>query len=75
MYSKCSTGLTKAIVRLWMKSKATILALAVFKNILGSAPYQEVLLTPSGHDFYSVSRDDKGRLTMRVAEEAPAYGA
>ena len=31
------------------------LSLAVFKNILGSAPYQEVLLTPSGHDFCSVS--------------------
>ena len=51
------------------------LTLAVFKNILGSAAYQEVLLTPSGHDFYSVSRDDEGRLTMRVSEEEGAYGA
>jgi serine/threonine protein kinase len=51
------------------------LSLAVFKNILGSAPYQEVLLTPTGHDFYSVSRDEKGRLTMRFSEEALSYGA
>ena len=51
------------------------LTLAVFKNILGSAAYQEVLLTPSGHDFYSVSRDGEGRLTMRVAEEEGPYGA
>lgn len=55
--------------------QGSYLDLAVFKNILGSAPYQEVLLTPTGHDFYSVSRDSDGRLTMRVSEESPSYGA
>lgn len=44
------------------------LTLAVFKNILGSAPYQEVLLTPSGHEFYSVSRHPGGHLVMRHSE-------
>lgn len=50
------------------------LSLAVFKNILGSAPYQEVLLTPSGHEFYSVTRYPEGQLAMRLSEEPPPYG-
>jgi serine/threonine protein kinase len=40
------------------------LSLAVFKNILGSAPYQEVLLTVTGHEFYRVERHPDGRLQM-----------
>lgn len=40
------------------------LSLAVFKNVLGSAPYQEVLLTTTGHDFYRVVRHEDGRLEM-----------
>lgn len=40
------------------------LSLAVFKNLLGSAPYQEVLLSTSGHDFYRVARQADGRLEM-----------
>jgi serine/threonine protein kinase len=40
------------------------LSLAVFKNVLGSAPYQEVLLTTTGHDFYRVERKQDGRLEM-----------
>ncbi|MBX9660413.1 MAG: hypothetical protein K2X00_17785 [Nitrospiraceae bacterium] len=40
------------------------LSLAVFKNVLGSAPYQEVLLTTTGHDFYRISRMEDGRLEM-----------
>jgi serine/threonine protein kinase len=40
------------------------LSLAVFKNVLGSAPYQEVLLTTTGHDFYRVERFADGRLAM-----------
>ncbi len=44
------------------------LSLAVFKNQLGSAPYQEVLLT-SGHDFYRVARQADGRLEMTRARE------
>ncbi|MCP5524508.1 MAG: protein kinase [Verrucomicrobiales bacterium] len=50
------------------------LSLAVFKNILGSAPYQEVLLTPTGHDFYSVTRYPEGHLEMRLSEESANYG-
>jgi serine/threonine protein kinase len=46
------------------------LSLAVFKNILGSAPYQEVLLTPTGHEFYSVTRYPEGHLAMAVREES-----
>jgi hypothetical protein len=40
------------------------LALAVFKNVLGSAAYSEVLLTETGRDFYRIRRSDDGRLTM-----------
>ncbi len=50
------------------------LTLAVFKNILGSAPYQEVLLTPTGHEFYSVTRYPGGQLAMRLSEESTPYG-
>jgi len=47
------------------------LSLAVFKNTLGSAPYQEVLLTTTGHDFFRIQRHDDGRLEMtRLAREA-----
>lgn len=45
------------------------LSLAVFKNLLGSAPYQEVLLSTSGHDFYRVARQADGRLEMTRAQE------
>jgi len=45
------------------------LSLAVFKNQLGSAPYQEVLLSTSGHDFYRVARHVDGRLEMTRARE------
>ncbi|HOA62129.1 MAG: protein kinase [Verrucomicrobia bacterium] len=51
------------------------LSLTVFKNILGSAPYQEVLLTPTGHEFYSVTRYPEGHLAMRLSEEPTTYGA
>jgi len=44
------------------------LSLAVFKNLLGSAPYQEVLLSTSGHDFYRVARQPDGRLEMTRAQ-------
>jgi hypothetical protein len=50
------------------------LTLTVFKNILGSAPYQEVLLTPTGHEFYSVTRFPGGQLAMRLSEESTPYG-
>lgn len=40
------------------------LSLTVFKNVLGSATYSEVLLSETGRDFYRVRRSDDGRLTM-----------
>ncbi len=43
------------------------LSLAVFKNVLGSAPYQDVLLTTTGHDFFRVARHPDGRLDLSRA--------
>lgn len=40
------------------------LALAIFKNVLSSVPYQEILLTVSGHDFYRIRREADGRLRL-----------
>jgi len=40
------------------------LSLAVFKNLLGSAPYQEVLLTTTGYEFYRIKRHPDERLEM-----------
>ncbi|MEP3480584.1 MAG: protein kinase [Fuerstiella sp.] len=40
------------------------LSLAIFKNLLSSAPYQEVLLTTTGHDFFRVEREESGRLNL-----------
>lgn len=46
-------------------------ALTVFKNVLSSAPYQEVLMTPTGHDFYRIERTPEGVLKFRkLGEEA-----
>jgi hypothetical protein len=38
--------------------------LTVFKNLLGSAPYQEVLLTETGHEFFRINRDETGALSL-----------
>lgn len=46
------------------------LSLAVFKNVLGSAPYREVLLTTTGHDFYRIERHPDGRLEMSQLTDA-----
>jgi hypothetical protein len=43
--------------------------LAVFKNLLASAPYQEVLLTETGQDFYRISRDSGGNLLLTKIQE------
>ena len=42
------------------------LTLAVFKNVLSSAPYQEVLITRTGYDFYRIERDPEGVLTLQA---------
>jgi len=49
------------------------LSLAVFKNVLSAAPYQEVLLTASGFEFFQIRRDDKGILHLeKVSRGAEA---
>jgi len=50
------------------------LSLAVFKNVLSAAPYQEVILTATGHEFYAVAREGDGRLSMSLFE-APEEAA
>ena len=44
------------------------LSLSVFKNILSAAPYQEVLLTENGVDFYQIKRDDASVLHIQRIE-------
>jgi len=50
------------------------LSLAVFKNVLAAAPYQEVLLTETGHRFYEIERADSGVLKLTVSEKGDNYG-
>lgn len=50
------------------------LSLNVFKNVLGSVPYDEILLTPTGRDFYAIRKETNGHLEMRVVEDPAAYG-
>ena len=40
------------------------LSLTVFKNTLGSAPYQELVVSTSGYDFYTISRSGDGTLAL-----------
>ena len=42
------------------------LSLTVFKNVLSSAPYQEVLLTRTGHDYFRIERGMEGVLTVKA---------
>lgn len=42
-----------------------ILSLTVFKNILGASPYQQILLTETGHDLHQITREPDGRLRMQ----------
>ena len=51
------------------------LSLVVFKNLLASAPYREVLLTTTGHDFYRVCREDSGQLVFNALDQEVAHGA
>ncbi|MBT0652616.1 methylation-associated defense system protein kinase MAD6 [Geomobilimonas luticola] len=49
------------------------LSLAVFKNVLSAAPYQEVLLTESGFEFFQIRRDESGILHLgKVSRRAEA---
>ncbi|MBU1544347.1 MAG: protein kinase [Proteobacteria bacterium] len=49
------------------------LSLSVFKNVLSSAPYNEVLLTETGRRFYEIERKEDGTLSMCVMEEGEKY--
>ena len=40
------------------------LSLTVFKNVLASAPYQEVLLTTNGQKYEKITRDSGGVLQL-----------
>ena len=40
------------------------LSLSIFKNILSSAPYQEILLTTSGQEFFRIEREESGKLRL-----------
>ena len=44
------------------------LSLAVFKNVLSSVPYQEVLLTRTGHDYFRIARGEEGVLTFEALD-------
>ena len=48
------------------EQQAHYLTLGVFKNVLSSAPYQEVLVTRTGHDFYRIERDPEGMLALQA---------
>jgi serine/threonine protein kinase len=50
------------------------LSLNVFKNILSSVPYEEILLTTTGKEYYSVSKQEDGQLKMSVVEDPASYG-
>jgi hypothetical protein len=41
--------------------------LVVFKNVLSAAPYQRILLTEDGHNFYEIKRGVDGILAMSQA--------
>ena len=51
-----------------------LLNLTVFKNVLGSAPYHEVLLTTTGHDFSRIRRHPDGRLQLERLSEQTMSG-
>ncbi|MCC2523577.1 hypothetical protein [Vibrio coralliilyticus] len=42
------------------------LSLTVFKNVLASAPYQEVLLTTNGRDYQKIERKEDGLLALHA---------
>lgn len=46
------------------EEKGIYLSLAVFKNVLSAAPYQEVLITESGLDFFKIRREFDGVLHL-----------
>ena len=49
------------------------LHLTVFKNLLGSEPYREVLLTTTAHDFYRIECHNDGSLEMSELASPSGY--
>jgi serine/threonine protein kinase len=47
-------------------------SLAAFKNVLASAPYQEVLVTENGYEFYRIRREATGTLALTPVQEGAA---
>ncbi|WP_440950710.1 methylation-associated defense system protein kinase MAD6 [Methanosphaerula subterraneus] len=45
------------------------LQLDVFKNLLASAPYQELLITKTGHEFYRIQRENDGQIRLSPLKE------
>lgn len=43
------------------------ISLSIFKNVLSAAPYQEVLLTENGYNFFQIQRDESGVLNLNKA--------
>lgn len=77
---KINLDIYEMLMRLNMGYKPSIeeeegfyLSLSVFKHILSSAPYQEVLLTESGYRFYQISRSVNGVLRLEVSEKGAEY--
>jgi len=50
-----------------------LLSLSVFKNLLASVPYKEVLLTKTGYKFYEIGLDDSGLLSLSVSDKGAHY--
>lgn len=48
------------------------LSLTIFKNMLMTSPYEEVLLTVTGHDMHRVRREPDGTIVMSPEELMPA---
>ncbi|MEP1076082.1 protein kinase [Leptolyngbya sp. PL-A3] len=45
-------------------------SLVMFKNVLSSAPYQEVLLTENEFEFYRIKRETDGKLLMEQIQSS-----
>lgn len=48
------------------EARGAFLNLEVFKHLLGSVPYQQLLLTPDGYRFYQIQRTSDGILEMET---------
>jgi hypothetical protein len=61
------TQLNKGYLPSIEEQEGFYLSLAVFKNVLSAAPYQEVLLTETGFEFFQIRREENGVLHLEKA--------